>query len=133
MFGAVPGLLTIYFRTQITESPRYTAVTAQNVAQAEVDIHNMLEGRPLDEVVDVKVEEVKVIEPILTAREFFWTYKWQLLGTSMCWFFLDIAFYSQTLFQKGFFLKKKIKDTIPYIELNIFRCVCSSWIYSSSY
>jgi hypothetical protein len=105
MFGAVPGLLTIYFRTQITESPRYTAVTAQNVAQAEVDIHNMLEGRPLDEVVDVKVEEVKVIEPILTAREFFWTYKWQLLGTSMCWFFLDIAFYSQTLFQKDVFVQ----------------------------
>ncbi|CAG8686653.1 7757_t:CDS:2 [Ambispora leptoticha] len=95
--GAVPGLVALYFRLTIPETPRYTMDIERNIEQAAQDITNVLatgtyEERNADEPV-VRVEAPE------HGWEDFKNYfgKWEngkvLLGTSSTWFMLDVAFY----------------------------------------
>ncbi|GMI64314.1 phosphate transporter 1;5, PHOSPHATE TRANSPORTER 5 [Hibiscus trionum] len=104
MFGAVPALLTYYWRMKMPETARYTALIARNSKQAAADMSKVLN-------VELKPEEEKV-EKILTApsnsfglfsKEFAKRHGLHLLGTTSTWFLLDIAFYSSNLFQKDIF------------------------------
>ncbi|CBI23636.3 unnamed protein product, partial [Vitis vinifera] len=75
MFGAAPAALTYYWRMKMPETARYTALVAKNARKAAADMSKVLQ-------VDIEAEETKV---------------------ENTWFLLDIAFYSQNLFQKDIF------------------------------
>nr|AHL69789.1 phosphate transporter [Vernicia fordii] len=104
MFGAVPAALTYYWRMKMPETARYTALVAKNAKQAASDMSRVLQ-------VDFVAEEQK-IETInqhpsnsfgLFSKEFAKKHGLHLLGTTVCWFLLDIAYYSSNLFQKDIF------------------------------
>ncbi|KAK9289099.1 hypothetical protein L1049_017571 [Liquidambar formosana] len=102
MFGAVPALLTYYWRMKMPETARYTALVAKNAKQAAADMSRVLQ-------VDLEAEQEKVEnkEPGndfgLFSKRFARRHGLHLLGTTSTWFLLDIAFYSQNLFQKDIF------------------------------
>lgn len=104
MVGAIPAALTYYWRMKMPETARYTALVAKNAKQAAADMSKVLQ-------VDIEAEPQK-IEPIgekssnsfgLFSKEFARRHGKHLLGTTTTWFLLDIAFYSQNLFQKDIF------------------------------
>ncbi|KAI5315782.1 hypothetical protein L3X38_044958 [Prunus dulcis] len=100
MVGALPAALTYYSRSKMPETARYTALVANNVKQATSDMAKVLQ-------VDIEAEPVKPQEPAksfgLFSTEFMRRHGLHLLGTTSTWFLLDIAFYSQNLFQKDIF------------------------------
>nr|AFU50501.1 phosphate transporter 2 [Astragalus sinicus] len=104
MFGAVPAALTFYWRMKMPETARYTALVAKNAKQAASDMSKVLQ-------VEIESEEAKVQELSedqtqqfgLFSREFAKRHGLHLVGTTTTWFLLDIAFYSQNLFQKDIF------------------------------
>ncbi|XP_009773764.1 inorganic phosphate transporter 1-4-like [Nicotiana tabacum] len=107
MVGAVPALLTYYWRMKMPETARYTALVAKNVQQATADMEKVMH-------VDIGAEQK---EPTVTAttsvkssnefglftKQFVRRHGLHLLGTTSTWFLLDIAYYSQNLFQKDIF------------------------------
>ncbi|GAB4850894.1 Inorganic phosphate transporter 1-4 [Ancistrocladus abbreviatus] len=104
MFGSIPALLTYYWRMKMPETARYTALVAKNAKQAANDMAKVLQ-------VDL-VEEQEKVEKFtgrrnnefgLFSRQFLKRHGLHLLGTTTTWFLLDIAFYSQNLFQKDIF------------------------------
>ncbi|KAK4421749.1 Inorganic phosphate transporter 1-4 [Sesamum alatum] len=104
MFGALPAALTYYWRMKMPETARYTALVAKNAKQAASDMSKVLQ-------VEIEAEQEKV-EKIaqekgndfgLFSKEFLRRHGLHLLGTTSTWFLLDIAFYSQNLFQKDIF------------------------------
>ncbi|KAF2313978.1 hypothetical protein GH714_021237 [Hevea brasiliensis] len=104
MFGALPAALTYYWRMKMPETARYTALVAKNAKQAAADMSKVLH-------VDLEAEEEKVGRLAakqsnsfgLFSKEFAKRHGLHLLGTTTTWFLLDIAFYSQNLFQKDIF------------------------------
>lgn len=104
MFGAVPAALTYYWRMKMPETARYTALVAKNAKQAANDMAKVLQ-------VEIEAEQDKVEKLVdepgngfgLFTREFLKRHGLHLLGTCTTWFLLDIAFYSQNLFQKDIF------------------------------
>ncbi|KAJ1376029.1 Phosphate permease [Sesbania bispinosa] len=104
MFGAIPAALTYYWRMKMPETARYTALVAKNAKQAASDMSKVLQ-------VEIEAEEDKVQHLIesqnqtfgLFSKEFAKRHGLHLVGTTTTWFLLDIAFYSQNLFQKDIF------------------------------
>ncbi|XAR57422.1 Phosphate-transporting ATPase [Bertholletia excelsa] len=103
MFGAVPAALTYYWRMKMPETARYTALVARNARQAAHDMAKVLnvELDPEEAKVEKLVEESNSFG--LFSKEFLRRHGIHLLGTTTTWFLLDIAFYSQNLFQKDIF------------------------------
>ncbi|KAJ4954627.1 hypothetical protein NE237_011410 [Protea cynaroides] len=104
MFGAIPAALTYYWRMKMPETARYTALVAKNAEKAANDMSKVLQ-------VEIEVEHAKV-ESItennsnsfgLFSKEFLYRHGLHLLGTTTTWFLVDIAYYSQNLFQKDIF------------------------------
>ncbi|XP_059431869.1 inorganic phosphate transporter 1-4 [Corylus avellana] len=100
MVGALPAVLTYYWRMKMPETARYTALVAKNAKQAASDMSKVLQ-------VDIEAEQ-KIFETGssgfgLFSRQFARRHGLHLLGTTSTWFLLDIAFYSQNLFQKDIF------------------------------
>ncbi|KAJ4956571.1 hypothetical protein NE237_013354 [Protea cynaroides] len=103
MFGALPALLTYYWRMKMPETARYTALVAKNVKQATSDMAKVMQ-------VEIGAEQEKV-EALaqkdksfgLFSKQFLRRHGLHLLGTTTTWFLLDIAYYSQNLFQKDIF------------------------------
>ncbi|KAF8318363.1 phosphate permease [Clavulina sp. PMI_390] len=94
--GCIPGVIALYFRLTIPETPRYTMDIERNVAQAAQDVELFYSTGKYTHDEDAAV--VKVEAPKATRRDFFAHFgKWEngkvLLGTSWSWFALDIAFY----------------------------------------
>ncbi|KAJ0629494.1 putative major facilitator, sugar transporter, MFS transporter superfamily [Helianthus annuus] len=87
MFGSIPALMTYYWRMKMPETARYTALVAKNTKQAAADMSKVLQ-------VELEAEQEK---------QFVKRHGLHLLGTTSTWFLLDIAFYSQNLFQKDIF------------------------------
>ncbi|EEF30850.1 inorganic phosphate transporter, putative [Ricinus communis] len=101
MFGALPAALTYYWRMKMPETARYTALVAKNAKQAASDMSKVLQ---VDfEAEQEKVEQIRGNDYGLFSKEFFARHGLHLLGTTSTWFLLDIAFYSQNLFQKDIF------------------------------
>ncbi|KAJ7979863.1 Phosphate transporter [Quillaja saponaria] len=104
MFGAIPALLTYYWRMKMPETARYTALVAKDAKQAAADMSKVLQ-------VEIEAEEEKIEQLSgekgkdfgLFSSEFVRRHGLHLLGTTSTWFLLDIAFYSQNLFQKDIF------------------------------
>ncbi|CAK9160043.1 unnamed protein product [Ilex paraguariensis] len=101
MFGAIPAALTYYWRMKMPETARYTALVAKNAKQAAADMSKVLQVEL--EAEQEKVEKVQGNSFGLFSREFLRRHGLHLLGTTSTWFLLDIAFYSQNLFQKDIF------------------------------
>ncbi|ORX89287.1 phosphate:H+ symporter [Basidiobolus meristosporus CBS 931.73] len=118
-FGCVPAIFTVYFRLTMPESPRYTAEVRGDLAQASEDMKAVLGGADKDhENTGNPVEpgnnhELAVPDhhdqhdegDIYKENRSFvhhfgqWKNLKVLLGTSLSWFFLDIAFYGLSLNQ----------------------------------
>ncbi|KAK6117715.1 hypothetical protein DH2020_044456 [Rehmannia glutinosa] len=102
MLGALPALLTFYWRMKMPETGRYTALIEGNAKQAAADM-----GKVLD--IEIQADQDKVSqfnssnEYKLLSHEFFKRHGRHLIGTTTTWFLLDIAFYSQNLTQKDIF------------------------------
>ncbi|KAI0067338.1 phosphate permease [Artomyces pyxidatus] len=94
--GCVPGVIALYFRLTIPETPRFTMDIERNVAQASQDIENVLTTG--DFYVDPDAVVQRADAPKATRRDFIKHFsKWEngkvLLGCAYSWFALDIAFY----------------------------------------
>ncbi|NP_001234674.2 mycorrhiza-inducible inorganic phosphate transporter [Solanum lycopersicum] len=102
MLGALPALLTYYWRMKMPETGRYTAIIEGNAKQAAINM-----GKVLD--IEIQAESDKLAqfkaanEYSLLSNEFFQRHGLHLIGTMSTWFLLDIAFYSQNLTQKDIF------------------------------
>eukprot|EP01018_Ginkgo_biloba_P034462 Gb_07357 [translate_table: standard] len=103
MFGAVPAALTYYWRMKMPETARYTALVERNAKQAAADMSKVLQVEIEEH--QAKVEQFSSNEPSfgLFSSEFVKRHGVHLVGTTTTWFLLDIAFYSQNLFQKDIF------------------------------
>ncbi|KAG1354927.1 inorganic phosphate transporter 1-4 [Cocos nucifera] len=103
MVGALPAVLTYYWRMKMPETARYTALVAKNAKQAAADMSKVLQVEITEE--QEKVEQLSRNSSGfgLFSKEFARRHGLHLLGTSTTWFLLDIAFYSQNLFQKDIF------------------------------
>nr|XP_009397891.1 PREDICTED: probable inorganic phosphate transporter 1-8 [Musa acuminata subsp. malaccensis] len=104
MLGALPAALTYYWRMKMPETARYTALVAKNAKQAASDMSKVLQVDIAEE--QEKVEQMTMKEANnfgLFSREFARRHGIHLVGTTTTWFLLDIAFYSQNLFQKDIF------------------------------
>ncbi|KAG0452682.1 hypothetical protein HPP92_025346 [Vanilla planifolia] len=104
MLGAVPAVLTYYWRMKMPETARYTALVARNIKQAAADMSRVLHVH-IEEDDMTKAESTKAEGKRfgLLTSEFVRRHGLHLVGTTTTWFFLDIAFYSQNLFQKDIF------------------------------
>ena len=104
MFGAIPALLTYYWRMKMPETARYTALVAKNAKQAAADMSKVLQVDISDEKDPAANDDGNPSNQFgLFSSEFLRRHGLHLLGTATCWFLLDIAFYSQNLFQKDIF------------------------------
>ncbi|KAK4278591.1 hypothetical protein QN277_016420 [Acacia crassicarpa] len=103
MFGAVPAILTYYWRMKMPETARYTALVAKDMKQAASDMSKVL-AVEIEPETDPKISETNANNKFgLFSKQFLRRHGLHLLGTTTTWFFLDIAFYSQNLFQKDIF------------------------------
>lgn len=87
-FGCVPGVIALYYRLTIAESPRY---------HLDIDEHDDLEKVVEAEVVLDKAA-ADIAPPKASFTEFWkhfgqWKYGKILLGTAGSWFMLDVAYY----------------------------------------
>jgi PHS family inorganic phosphate transporter-like MFS transporter len=93
---------------KMPETARYTALVAKNTKQATADMSKILQ-------VEIEAEQENVQQLDQTQRQsnendfglftkrFLRRHGLHLLGTAITWFLLDIAYYSQNLFQKDIF------------------------------
>ncbi|XP_015969618.1 probable inorganic phosphate transporter 1-7, partial [Arachis duranensis] len=100
MVGALPAALTYYWRMKMPETARYTALVAKNQEQAAADMSKVLQ---VEIQAEPRKEEQEKAKYALFSKEFLSRHGLHLLGTTTTWFLLDIAFYSQNLFQKDIF------------------------------
>jgi len=94
--GCVPGVIALYFRLTIPETPRFTMDIERNVMQASTDIENVLTKGNSEVDPDAVIQRADV--PKASFADFRRHFgQWKnfkiLLGTSYSWFALDIAFY----------------------------------------
>ena len=94
--GCVPGVIALYFRLTIPETPRFTMDIERNVKQASQDVDTFLTTGGF--VVDPDAVVEKVSAPKASRRDFIaYNSKWAngkvLLGCAWSWFALDVAFY----------------------------------------
>ncbi|OTB03363.1 hypothetical protein M426DRAFT_180057 [Hypoxylon sp. CI-4A] len=102
--GAIPACFALYYRITIPETPRYTFEVAKDVEKAAADIKAYVSSQSEGEVDEVMQARMKrVASPALNIPTASWgdvySYfiQWKngkvLLGTTLSWFFLDLAFY----------------------------------------
>lgn len=103
MFGAIPAAMTYYWRTKMPETARYTALVEKNAKQAASDMSRVMQVDIEEE--RSKIDELASKEPSfgLFSAQFAKRHGLHLVGTTSTWFLLDIAYYSQNLFQKDIF------------------------------
>ena len=98
-FGAVPAGCTAYLRATLPETPRYTLHVKQDKAQLAADMTDVTH-------IELDSSHTKVSKAHdMTFGTFLRKHGKELLGCAMTWFLLDVAFYSQGLFQKTVFLQ----------------------------
>ncbi|KAK0485074.1 phosphate transporter [Armillaria novae-zelandiae] len=94
--GCIPGVIALYFRLTIPETPRFTMDVERNIQQASADIENVLTTGKSHENPDAVIQRAEA--PRATWADFRHHFgKWEngkvLIGTAYSWFALDIAFY----------------------------------------
>ncbi|KAJ7203130.1 phosphate permease [Mycena pura] len=94
--GCVPAAIGMYFRLTIPETPRFTMDIERNVVQATEDVRGALKPQDVGKAVIVGQQ---VEAPRATREDFFrhfgqWKNLRVLVGTSVSWFCIDVAFYT---------------------------------------
>ena len=92
--GCLPGVVALYFRLTIPETPRFTMDIERNVNQATQDVDNFLTTGTFYVDPDAKIERVQA--PRATWADFRRYYSnWEnfklLFGASYSWFALDVS------------------------------------------
>ncbi|GMN68337.1 hypothetical protein TIFTF001_037388 [Ficus carica] len=95
----------------LPETPRYTALVANDAKKASQDMSKVLsvEIVPSQETGSTAIDDDGDVndgnKPSfgLFSKEFLRRHGLHLHGTAMAWFFVDVAYYSQNLFQKDIF------------------------------
>ncbi|KAH9302722.1 hypothetical protein KI387_014305 [Taxus chinensis] len=103
MMGALPAAMTYYWRMQMPETARFTALVAKNAKQAASDMSRVLQVEIQEDSAAIQSVEADGANYGLFSKEFLKRHGRHLVGTTSTWFLLDIAFYSQNLFQKDIF------------------------------
>ncbi len=88
-FGAVPALVTVYYRTGFPETPRFSL--AQGQAQEAARAVRSLTGQTVAPTAALGAFRVPF-------RQIVRTYGLLIVGTATTWFLLDVAFYSTGIF-----------------------------------
>jgi PHS family inorganic phosphate transporter-like MFS transporter len=91
--GCIPGVVALYFRLTIPETPRFTMDIERNVQQAATDITNVLTTG--NSTIDPDAVVQRADAPKASRKDFIAYFsKWEngkiLLGTSYSWFALDV-------------------------------------------
>jgi PHS family inorganic phosphate transporter-like MFS transporter len=89
--GAVPALFTVYFRTRMPETPRFSL--AQGRVTEAAQAVGTLTGTAVSAA--PAADTIRSAVPLRTLLK---TYGLLLLGTAAAWFLLDVAFYSTSIF-----------------------------------
>lgn len=92
--GCVPGVVALYFRLTIPETPRFTMDIERNVLQASTDIENVISHGNSKVDPDAPVQRANA--PKASWADFNNHFrKWEnlkiLIGTSYSWFALDVC------------------------------------------
>jgi MFS transporter, PHS family, inorganic phosphate transporter len=89
--GCVPGVVALYFRLTIPETPRYTMDIERNVTQASKDIENVLTTGNSEIDPDAVIQRAQA--PKASRGDFVAHFsQWQvLLGCAYSWFALDVS------------------------------------------
>ncbi|KAJ2337230.1 hypothetical protein GGI00_000373 [Coemansia sp. RSA 2681] len=101
--GVVPGIVALYSRLTIPETPRYTLDVEQKVHRAARDVHATIGRKSVDDIEEpLHSDHAQVRAQKPTWTEFYRYFKqWRhfrvLMGTSVTWFALDVAFYGVNL------------------------------------
>ncbi|OAY84553.1 probable inorganic phosphate transporter 1-7 [Ananas comosus] len=113
MFGSVPAAMTYYWRMKMPETARYTALVAKNAERAAADMAKVLQvDVDNDRQPKTTAAAAAVVGAVradggkdfgLFSREFVRRHGLHLVGTASTWLLLDVAYYSQNLFQKDIF------------------------------
>ncbi|KIM62761.1 hypothetical protein SCLCIDRAFT_1214873 [Scleroderma citrinum Foug A] len=94
--GCVPGIIALYFRLTIPETPRFTMDVERNVAQASKDIENVITTGTYISDEDGPIQRVEAPRASIADFRAYFS-KWKnlkvIIGTAYSWFALDIAFY----------------------------------------
>lgn len=97
-FGAIPGCAALYFRLTIPETPRYTMQVKNDLEKGLNDVNKVMSTEKKQNTNQIEKEEIKKASLKEFAIHFS---KWRnlkvLLGTSITWFALDVAFYGINL------------------------------------
>jgi PHS family inorganic phosphate transporter-like MFS transporter len=94
--GCVPGVVALYFRLTIPETPRFTMDIERNIKQATADIDTVIGAggqRVVDETIVHRIEAPKASWADFCAHFGQWSNFKVIFGTAYSWFALDIAFY----------------------------------------
>ncbi|HUI38102.1 MAG TPA: MFS transporter, partial [Thermoplasmata archaeon] len=98
--GAVPALFTVYYRTKIGETPRYSLAKGHldEAARAVGDVTGSVPVRPTTGA--SPLARPARGSPVLSVpfRQLFRSYALLVFGTAAAWFLLDMAFYSTNIF-----------------------------------
>ncbi|KAJ6444906.1 inorganic phosphate transporter PHO84 [Purpureocillium lavendulum] len=101
--GAIPACLALYYRITIPETPRYTFDVQHDVEKADADIRAYVQSKASGDYEANRNSGARVAETNLNVPRASWADvfayfgEWKnlkvLIGTTMSWFFLDLAFY----------------------------------------
>ncbi|GLU00091.1 hypothetical protein SLE2022_174850 [Rubroshorea leprosula] len=98
MMGSVPAALTYYWRMLMPETARFTALVSRDPLQAAVDIGTVL-NVPLNQISEDAPIPLFPSTYSLFSKQFFRRHGRDLFCCATSWFLVDIAFYSNNLFQ----------------------------------
>ncbi|KAJ1734680.1 hypothetical protein LPJ72_002233 [Coemansia sp. Benny D160-2] len=145
--GAVPGVIALYFRMTIPETPRYTLDVERDVYRAANDVKATIGGKDAADAATPLYQEAARQPPKNTKptwTEFYnyfkqWRHFKVLLGTSVSWFALDVAFYGINLNSSiilnaigfsgsGSPYNKLIKNAAGNIILNLLGTLPGYWV-----
>ncbi|CAM1503102.1 Fc.00g078780.m01.CDS01 [Cosmosporella sp. VM-42] len=102
--GAIPACLALYYRITIPETPRYTFDIEHDIEKADADIKAYVSSKSkgqFDAIQQVRMKRIagpSLNVPRASWSDLFsffrqWPHLKMLIGTTMSWFFLDLAFY----------------------------------------
>ncbi|CAL5018152.1 unnamed protein product [Urochloa decumbens] len=113
MFGSIPALLTFYWRMRLPETARYTALIARNLKQAVSDM-NMVLHIDINDLTEQEDANTLANQDNfgLFSSMFMCRHGWHLISTMVCWFMLDVVFYSLNLFMIDIFIGDASKEGI---------------------
>jgi PHS family inorganic phosphate transporter-like MFS transporter len=91
--GCVPGVVALYFRLTIPETPRFTMDIERNIDQATNDIKNVLTNNPANVDPDLFIQRIDTPKASWAdfAAHFGQLKNFKILfGTAYSWFALDV-------------------------------------------